>query len=595
MAKIKFENGTTVNFNGTPTQQDIEEISQKLNLQKPQQADHGFLGDVAAGILKTPARLATNLVQAAEIATGNKQTTPFSGSFLGDVQPVGQANGGGLSAQNLKDSLGAGLEMSSYLVGGPEAKAGLEALSTGEKLIAPTLKETLMSPKLLGKATLSHLKSGGIPGGLMAGGQSLQDPNKTAGENITDTLGGIATGTGLSSLFGLGGRAIESSGLGNKIFNNTERAGNVETQAKSSIDNNVRKMTQGITGDASQIENLNSQIKSGIDRLNQEAPNLQVPDTSKPIGSGAMKPLNLQKAKPNEIISAVNQMGQKIATIAQDSAKLASEKGVKLDVSQAKNAIQDALNKGDIKKGAANTLNKQLDALGNDPFEIHNFVQDINNKLGSKYESGNPLKVPDEVKHNIGDALRKSLNTVVDRTGYAKAYGDNQALKKMILILAKKANKEFNLGNLASDAGVDASFAGLLNNPAYIFRSLFSDGLKGVLNNYRNKSGIKAFKNTLKGLNKLDSEANLPVSGIKYEPKFLPPSSTINVGPRSATPLNLGDYIANDFYHNSNRLRNSKLLSAPSERIITPNTDGTPNISSGSNEIGGLRQRLRSR
>ena len=30
MAKIKFENGTTVNFDGEPTEQDIEEISQSI-------------------------------------------------------------------------------------------------------------------------------------------------------------------------------------------------------------------------------------------------------------------------------------------------------------------------------------------------------------------------------------------------------------------------------------------------------------------------------------------------------------------------------------------------------------------------------------
>ena len=36
MAKIKFENGTVVNFDGTPTQQDVEEVANKLGLNKKQ-------------------------------------------------------------------------------------------------------------------------------------------------------------------------------------------------------------------------------------------------------------------------------------------------------------------------------------------------------------------------------------------------------------------------------------------------------------------------------------------------------------------------------------------------------------------------------
>ena len=34
MAKIKFEDGTVVNFNGYPTENDVNEIASKLNLGK---------------------------------------------------------------------------------------------------------------------------------------------------------------------------------------------------------------------------------------------------------------------------------------------------------------------------------------------------------------------------------------------------------------------------------------------------------------------------------------------------------------------------------------------------------------------------------
>ena len=46
MAKVKFENGVVVNFNGTPSKQDIEEVAQKLNISKTpkvsKEAEKGF-------------------------------------------------------------------------------------------------------------------------------------------------------------------------------------------------------------------------------------------------------------------------------------------------------------------------------------------------------------------------------------------------------------------------------------------------------------------------------------------------------------------------------------------------------------------------
>ncbi|MFH1052744.1 MAG: hypothetical protein V1779_17630 [bacterium] len=52
MSKIRFEDGTVVNFDGTPTQKDIEEVAQKLKVQKkqiviPTKQKEGLLGKVA--------------------------------------------------------------------------------------------------------------------------------------------------------------------------------------------------------------------------------------------------------------------------------------------------------------------------------------------------------------------------------------------------------------------------------------------------------------------------------------------------------------------------------------------------------------------
>lgn len=188
-----------------------------------QQADHGFVGNLIAGILKTPARLATNFINAGEAiggshidpATGKlvegEVTQPFSGSFLGEVKPYTKP----------KETFGAGLELGSYAVGAPEIKAGAAALRGGELLAKPTLRAAYESAKAL------------APSGALQGlGTSLQDPDRDLAGNVADTL----TGAGGAALLGAGGslagRALEKSGIPAKIWSAVpERAKNTAINA----------------------------------------------------------------------------------------------------------------------------------------------------------------------------------------------------------------------------------------------------------------------------------------------------------------------------------------------------------------------------
>lgn len=200
----------------------------------------GFLHSLASGIIKTPARLATNVVQAAEVATGNKKTTPFSGKFLGDVQPVGNTGKGFVS--DVKDSVGSGAELGSYLIGGGEAKAGLEALKSGEVLAKPTLKAIFNAS---GRAVAPAFA-------VNSAGTSLQDTNKGVGRNIVDTGLGYLEGYGLGGLFGLGAKGLEKTGLPEKVIGAIpERVKNAATNAgnktKDHISNLV-EMTRDVLG-----------------------------------------------------------------------------------------------------------------------------------------------------------------------------------------------------------------------------------------------------------------------------------------------------------------------------------------------------------
>lgn len=174
----------TTNFTPKIVSPETSNVSPKYG----ETPDHGFVGNVVAGLLKTPARLATNLINAGQIAVGADTTQPFSGKFLGQVRPVGMTGDFGT---DLKESLGAGVELGSYLIGGGEAKAGLEAakegLRFGKPLIPRIIKgvaegfgigamagggKALSEDQSIGQSAVTALKTGiigGVTGGLFSG------------------------------------------------------------------------------------------------------------------------------------------------------------------------------------------------------------------------------------------------------------------------------------------------------------------------------------------------------------------------------------------------------------------------------------------
>jgi len=131
MAKIKFENGQVVNFDGNPTQQDVEEISKKLNIQKQPKKKDGFWDKLAEKGGNTMQWLGDTFISpvarelerpfvsmAREIQGGDKVNKPMSTPF-GDVKPYG--------AMSAKESVGSITEL------------GLTILPV-EKLLGPALK-----------------------------------------------------------------------------------------------------------------------------------------------------------------------------------------------------------------------------------------------------------------------------------------------------------------------------------------------------------------------------------------------------------------------------------------------------------------------
>lgn len=148
MTKIKFEDGTTVNFQGTPTQSDINEISQQLNIKKPETEKRGWTGE----ILPVGGAILGGVLG----GLAGTAAAPGAGTFAGGVAGAGIGGSLGEAAQEgiekltgkRKEISGAeigktGFEMGAMeAIGGPLASVGGKLLKGAGETIAKAVIPT---------------------------------------------------------------------------------------------------------------------------------------------------------------------------------------------------------------------------------------------------------------------------------------------------------------------------------------------------------------------------------------------------------------------------------------------------------------------
>jgi len=119
----------------------------KQQTEQPKEPTLG--GEIVRGVITPFARVATNLIQAGQVATGNEPTEPLSNKYLGEVSSVG-TNPDKTFGGNVLDTLKTGVDIGLTLpAGGLAAKgaekgveAGIKGLEAGAKAVKPTLNAT---------------------------------------------------------------------------------------------------------------------------------------------------------------------------------------------------------------------------------------------------------------------------------------------------------------------------------------------------------------------------------------------------------------------------------------------------------------------
>lgn len=234
----------------------------------PNKSNPSMGGELLRGILKTPAKLATNLYGAvggaSKLLAGDVQGASdfmnrvtqegVNTNYLGNIKPVGQTGNFG---QDVKESLGAGLEMGSYVIGAGPAGAAVRPVATqAAKRLGLEVGEQAAKQVMprFGQALKRTAVGEGIAGGVGTLGTELQKEGQGVGAIAANTVLGTIIGGAAGGLLG-GGSAI----VGRKLQTAREAAKDLTTRIfndptfTDEVVNAGKEMFRASIGDESQV------------------------------------------------------------------------------------------------------------------------------------------------------------------------------------------------------------------------------------------------------------------------------------------------------------------------------------------------------
>ena len=163
MAKIKFEDGTIINFNGTPTEKDVEEVAMKLGLKKQsapsmqieQNKKSGISGTInkAKEFSKSAFKTAGNILEGAGKMLVNPNVNALQTGIMQPVRQVQKAIPGGKTGQETYQSPFGELRDIEQMGAGEKATKVFDVASVGlpiENIVKKPL--TIAAQKLYGSA-----------------------------------------------------------------------------------------------------------------------------------------------------------------------------------------------------------------------------------------------------------------------------------------------------------------------------------------------------------------------------------------------------------------------------------------------------------
>lgn len=473
--------------------QTLESEGQPVSTQTDRAKPTG-IGNFIRNNLRLPAEVGTNIQQFGETLAGQPLTEPFSGKYLGRVQPLGAdpnatvqegtstASGGRL----IKSGIAAGLEAGSYVVGGEGigaiGKAGLSGL--------------------IKQGALQGLKEGAISGALSGVGSGLEN-NKSIGNIALQGVGGAAAG---GILGGTLGTIVPTIGYGaNKAIDS--HLGIKIPIADTKFESKVNQAFPVLKKDVGNLSKKADNIHTALSDIVANKNNLGFTDKygTPRLPKTFAETVDAQNTRLPQIYKAYTEKLEGV-----DGNKFHSD--ITTAIKGQIKSVDDQLKKENSIDGrrALTKIKTELGSLRDtSPLGIQNYIQSINQHVKPSAPGGS--LTTEQIKYaNLGGQMRKILDdsvSKIDGKGYQElrsTYAAHKALQSQLLMAAKKEiNGTPGFTDKLTNAGMTAeglnflithdphslAVAGALkfankiskwtNSPEAALKGLFSDVEKG--------------------------------------------------------------------------------------------------------------------
>ncbi len=528
MAIINFENGTSVNFDGQPTQQDIEDVANKLglngnqnptdptanpfnsvnsqqnNLNQPQISGNtgGFWSNLVKDAIRPFGELGVTAYNVGQSIGGllngdnNAASSALSQSrnlpFLGNTKPAftGDEN----FTQNTGKILSYGGTVGSWEIGGGEAGAAGEGLAQGARTLAGQSAKDIIQGNIIPAALkgAAEFAPSGVATGLGEGLQNIS-PDNSAGTNAvkvaTDTvLGG--TGAALAGGLGAGLFAGGSSTL-QKVIDHFQP---LEDQASNAINEAIDKSIKPSFGKVSTPAARNSFYQKAAQAF-------EVINKYKPVLTDeAGQQVNRNPQTLSELFEAIGQAKTAIFGKYDSIASESGNAGAKYNAQPLIDKLQSLVDNKGYSPETRSYIQSQIPAIqelnGQSPSVIQHRLQEYNfdlNKAGAF--SGRVTRAQINVDASIAESLRSDLNDLIEKsTGKQYAalkseYGALRAIQdevgRQVAVQARKASKGL-LSFTDIFTGGDITSGVLTHNPALIAKGVGGRVIKGLYERLNN-------------------------------------------------------------------------------------------------------------
>lgn len=470
------------------------------------------VGGVIRDITRTPARLYTQgrgaMKATGQLLKGNQegarqileetQRGPDT-KYWGRLEPVAAD---GFSGENVKEAIGAGLEMASYLpitrAATAPVQAGRAAFQAGRKELAkrtaqPLMQRVASSAKGFAKDVGRTAKGGAIEGGFGATafetGREMQDEGPIdVGKILTSGIFGLGAGGVLGGLGGVGGAATS------RTLNRWDEVRNIFNPQPGSIELVKDRLPQSFEtafGETSGVRRALSKIddrfsktqypdKSGAELLDEVAKGVQdetgeVFDRTKLFGElfnnkyGAFIPV-VDGSKAN-MKPAIRDIEKATKGVSRKREMLYDQySDVSTSIERMKELAMQELRNSNVASGKYGTTLKSVITKLEDnatdpryqnlnPKTLQEIISNAQNETKAFKNSGKP-NIADQYEI-IRRAAKRAMEDILPPKGFAQyqSYTDDIAQLKRIELTAKaldnqKINTPYLLGKIGSIGGI---------------------------------------------------------------------------------------------------------------------------------------------